>query len=671
MTPPTGSPSWAWAGACLCLPGGPRATRAAASLSRFTGAVAATVATIAIFATLLSQPVPAAAQASSSPTTGTAQPKPIFRVRQSIDNANLVAFGDSTGNKLADLFVIDRAKRSVSVHTWDPKLKSFQPPHAPALTLSSTLKDHEIANVVAGDFNADGQLDLLLTMAHVHEASTYHTELYLNTNGSYVPTGGLYIAGTVGAQPMLADVSGNMFPDLIAVPKDNGTHAFVWLNTRSEPGQAPKFALEGVPMNSTMCVPTDVAFVDVDGDCKPDMFVVCERHATGHEGVEYQIWSAASASESQASPQQQWDLIRSGSLPLGAGPISFADIDADGTLDAMYTVCTTECTLHVVYNQQIPLCTSTSPNSQSRARCRDLSNLCSRDPSFRLDFTSPSIIPVLRKDTGGAWASSDVSRLHLGDFNLDGYPDVLFVSGGSVTVLQNVPCSAVRDVHDCAHWASVDPRSFVALSHGIPTGRGIVDAAWFDLDENGSLDIVVRQISRSNVPSTLLYENTLALDAFFVKTLTTGAECTRDCHAHSVNSLGSSFKLTVIDTKGVKKAIQLTQTYATSNQALQLPYALTGLGRTNNYIEELAVGVSRADQHPSTNTFQGVIPNSQLVIYPRAGGASWRLELFINPSQYAVNVLVVLVVSLVVLGVVVGVMQWVERREDEREKIFL
>ena len=79
--------------------------------------------------------------------------------------------------------------------------------------------------------------------------------------------------------------------------------------------------------------------------------------------------------------------------------------------------------------------------------------------------------------------------------------------------------------------------------------------------------------------------------------------------------MGGTIKYSVIDTRGVHRATQIPQLPQTAYGALYTPYSLTGLGRTNNYIEDLFVGVSNNDS-VSYATYHGVIPNSHLVILP-------------------------------------------------------
>jgi integrin alpha FG-GAP repeat containing protein 1 len=75
---------------------------------------------------------------------------------------------------------------------------------------------------------------------------------------------------------------------------------------------------------------------------------------------------------------------------------------------------------------------------------------------------------------------------------------------------------------------------------------------------------------------------------------------------------GVSYKYTILDTSGGRSAAQVPQLPQTSYQALNTPYAFFGLGRTNNYIENLFAGAART----RVAALEMVIPNSKLVINP-------------------------------------------------------
>ena len=100
---------------------------------------------------------------------------------------------------------------------------------------------------------------------------------------------------------------------------------------------------------------------------------------------------------------------------------------------------------------------------------------------------------------------------------------------------------------------------------------------------------------------------------------------------------------------------------------LHTPYNLVGLGRTNNYVDQLFVGLTLHTSH--TMDLQGVIPNSQLVILPYSRTETgWEVELYINPSEYVSYVAFSVLMGMGVLGSVVVMLHLIEKREDEVER---
>ena len=93
----------------------------------------------------------------------------------------------------------------------------------------------------------------------------------------------------------------------------------------------------------------------------------------------------------------------------------------------------------------------------------------------------------------------------------------------------------------------------------------------------------------------------------------------------------------------------------TAYQSLLTPYAFFGLGRTNNYIENLFVGSTKQSGTRYVN-MEGVIPNSKVVIYPpTSDDGAWRKELYLRPGQW-IPWVTLAVVGLVIVfaGAVLG-----------------
>ena len=106
----------------------------------------------------------------------------------------------------------------------------------------------------------------------------------------------------------------------------------------------------------------------------------------------------------------------------------------------------------------------------------------------------------------------------------------------------------------------------------------------------------------------------------------------------------------------------------TGYQSLLTPYSYFGLGRTNNYIENLFVGSTlHSDEH--FINMEGVVPNSKLVIIPPVDeDGSWRKELYLRPGAWIPWVTLTVVGMAVLLACVVFVLHL---NEKVREIIFL
>jgi len=138
--------------------------------------------------------------------------------------------------------------------------------------------------------------------------------------------------------------------------------------------------------------------------------------------------------------------------------------------------------------------------------------------------------------------------------------------------------------------------------------------------------------------------------------------------AFGVSYPGASYKYTVQDTSGKRSAAQVPQLPQTSYHSLNTPYAFFGLGRTNNYIENLFVGSTK-----KTDTYinmEGVIPNSKLVIIPSPAGqrAGWKRELFLRPGAWIPWVTLTVILSTALLAIIVFVLHLNEKRADEMER---
>jgi hypothetical protein len=154
-----------------------------------------------------------------------------------------------------------------------------------------------------------------------------------------------------------------------------------------------------------------------------------------------------------------------------------------------------------------------------------------------------------------------------------------------------------------------------------------------------------------------------------------------NCHTNStslkIQSLGANYaggtsKITVYDTSGKIRPITVAQIPQTADGHTPYATTLVGLGRTNNYIEEMFVGMQR-NQSKHWQKWTGIIPNGYVIVHPyqtigKNDPDEWYLELLINPAQHIKWVLFALILNGILLSSLAFTLRRVEKREDEYEK---
>ncbi|KAI7881702.1 hypothetical protein K492DRAFT_236516 [Lichtheimia hyalospora FSU 10163] len=604
-------------------------------------------------------------------------------------DGTVAAFGDFNGDKYTDLFVLSDDQHSLSVYTWHHQNFTFIPPR---ITPQITVKEFVITGVIPGDFTYDGNLDvLLLGQTNPRDSqSEIMMRIYPGNGNDTFDDNYITLPSAKSAHPMVVDLNGDMKLDLLGYSADGESGLNMWINNAdpSTPANASSSMFNvssasgmfdaALTNQCTWAHPHSNAMVDLDGDCMGDLVFVCQR--TGYQTL--QLWLNQREGGFKMADELQ--------LPSGAGPVSFADIDGDGSADIVFPVNSgSKQEIHIVYNQQMGLCSQ--PNSGNTTTCRKPNQLCHGDPDFKFDMSHPDnenyVILDLKKyiSSGESIQTMDTAfqgqlpvPVQPGDYNLDGYPDLLVTTNKQVLLLENTVCNNRL----CSSRASqAGRRTFTIVKDGTDALTKISrpkHATFFDIDEDGSLDILVLQqsgggSSSARVPRFII--NNFFNDAFFLKGLVSNGVCGSNCDGnkpYGVNYPGATLKFTVLDTSGTKRAHLVSQLAQTSYMSLQTPYCLVGLGRTNNYVEEMFAGVSRR-QDQNYLFYEGVIPNSQLIFIPYQpenvhDSSTWEVELYIQPGDYVPWVLAILIAAACILGIVVAVLYWMEKREDEMER---
>ncbi|WVW83885.1 hypothetical protein I302_105907 [Kwoniella bestiolae CBS 10118] len=571
----------------------------------------------------------------------------------------VVGAGDWDGDQKLDLFTLNEDGKTITVQLWNKDKFSYIPSHT--LTLSST-----ISNMIPGDYNHDGHLDLLVIYVQEDDGHWWETkneklgmEVFLGggENGGFQKTP-WKLDSSLPTQPILFDADNSLKPSLIGLAPSEEVEGGIlktWLN------DGAGFTLESAPLSSsdqacTLANPHSSAFIDIDGDCLPDLVLHCSKPKSTHHSI--QIWLNRGPAG--------YVLSKSYDLPRGSGPLSFADMNRDGSMDIIFPTCKhhakstgigTECTINIAYNKQVPICSTegSQTTKEGKLKCRGWGELCVADEGFDFsfevsdpDFASipfSTLLSLHEEDTTSGILLHPPNQptiplpVRPGDYNVDGFPDLLLtvhtsIKGGKgisgdkevnqVKVLVNTPCG--KNVPGCERKGT--KRGF-KVGGGKPWAAldGIYDAegaSWLDIDDDGSLDILIQRSGSQSGQKITFVQNNFYHDAFFLKAQVLNGACEGKCEpvdggkSYSplgVSYSGATYKFTVLDTAGHRVAQQVAQLPQTGYHSLHTPYAYFGLGRTNNYVEKLFIGTSLPPGRHSTY-LESIIPNSQIIINP-------------------------------------------------------
>jgi integrin alpha FG-GAP repeat containing protein 1 len=596
-------------------------------------------------------------------------------------------FGDFNNDKYNDIFVISQNKSDVIVYLWNSNSYKFE-----RSSVSIHYEDARIVGVSATDFNQDGKLDVLVQTHPFNMAvqppslNTTVTKLMVYFGNYDSIMDAIMLPEANQGQVAIFEFTGDLFPDLLGNRYDETGKlvSSVWINGNDGKTWSTVAFEDGRPLNN----PHSVASVDFDGDCMPDLFL--DRSDGTSE-----VWILNPTSG-------KFELKITFGAVGGRGQVSFGDFDGDGAVDLMFPVCypASNCSMvnemRMYYNVQKPICSGLFSKN-----CRKSTSLCEADSSFTFDnFASMESANVVKIPAGAFPAGTrlftaqyaDVPLMvRVGDYNVDRFVDLLVpllprtTNIAQTTLWKNIPCTNEL----CGEPATrAKRRTFAPVvddSASALTGlHGAFGAAFFDLDESGSLDILVTMEStdslNQHVMSLAAVTNNYFNDGYFVKTLGLNGLCTVNCgikniklgqKPYGVNQHGACWKYTLSDLSGRQLVNAVPQLPQSAYSALQTPYVLSGLGRPSNYIDYVYYGVpvyKTGNKH--FNAWPGIIPNSQVVVtpYPKNNPVNWAIELYISPSGALLWIALGVILCLLLSGAAIIFFQWREKKADEAEK---
>uniref|UniRef100_A0AAF5CVD4 DNA-directed RNA polymerase I subunit RPA49 n=2 Tax=Strongyloides stercoralis TaxID=6248 RepID=A0AAF5CVD4_STRER len=245
----------------------------------------------------------------------------------------------------------------------------------------------------------------------------------------------------------------------------------------------------------------------------------------------------------------------------------------------------------------------------------------------------------------------------VGDFNLDGYPDLIAVAkinnGDHPIILENVECNGCENVTRKFEMKTTQR----LIEPADMSGGKVMLTGFFDLKEDGNLDILVEYMDKKNQQTKHDFIKCDDKgDTTFLKVQTHTNVCQKDCPGRKARDFGSGIpwhgacvSYSMTDSWGSFKVSKKCQLSQTNQRTLQGPYILFGLGRSPNFIDIIKFdGPFNYKRMVKAKSFElpQIVPNSRIVaVPPRESNNLWYIRLYLTPSRLILQSFIVLAIK--------------------------
>lgn len=510
-----------------------------------------------------------------------------------------IATGDFNADKLTDIVAVPSDRSAILLflaHEEPPFLRLMK---KCIVQTPGKAQQLQILGAAPGDFTGDGLMDLLVTMRH-EETKNVEVIIFEGNSTDLICQNQMQDTLTMAVEPLVVDLNGDMIMDLVSeeyVNNDNNdrnTRKVIWIFNSTDKLNPKKYEFEVLPNiykkqkeweKRPMSNPALNAFVDMDGDSIPELVTV----TTDSDGVgvayfihSYKIITGLSDGDIKFNYTGEPIRVKSeGQNQMNTmGQPIFVDFNRDGRLMLLLPYCAQidcgnkaglgkdEQGIKVIYNGTVT----------------DLNLSPAQYDGIYWGWARPyhTDYELLKKEN--YYSRSIVLRV--GDYNLDGFPDIIAIleatGAGRVNkllkravIFENVPCKD-PDKKKCPFQRTFSP-NFKVLSQYSNVTLG----TFFDIHEDGLIDVLIVKKANGTVSGPGRFElrafqNSPDYDSNFIKVMVlTGRACPK-CPKLGIpygNLLtGPMISYKTKTQEGALQTAVAVQNYRSTNMPMDLPY---------------------------------------------------------------------------------------------------
>lgn len=589
-----------------------------------------------------------------------------------------IAYGDFNSDKLTDIIAVPSDRSAIMLYLAHEEAPFLRLKKKCYVQTEHNMEKLEIVGASPGDFTGDGLMDLLVTMRQEGRKSL-EIVIFEGNSSELICENRMDETISMAREPLVVDLNGDMIMDLVSeeyISEDHNNHTTkkaIWIFTQEAKLKPDNFSFEVLPgfdkklqdiwESRPMSNPPSNAFVDVDGDSIPEL-VILTMEGEFHQVQAFYIHTykvIVTLSEKNVKFKYTGVPVKlNGTEQINVvGQPLFVDFNRDGRLMQLLPFCSTlTCNnkegiavdkqgIKVIYNRTVTDLL--------------LSSVSFDNIEWGFDRPVDSVEKaLLRKDR--YYSRSLVLRV--GDYNLDGFPDLIAVleASGSgqrgheiikrAVVFENVPCTDPK----CPFPRKFNPNFKLLWQY-----TNVTLATFFDIHEDGLIDVLIVRRNNASTPTKpgrfefRAFQNSPDYDSNFIKVMVlTGRKCEKCPKRIPYGNLltGPIISYKTKTQEGALQTALAAQNYRSAIMPMDLPYTIFGIGHSPNFVETLRIDIS-SHSHEWTQ----IIPNSQIIVIPHPVDEpkQWKAKLFLTPSDAVLQTFAVLLaICLVVTCIVVS-----------------
>ncbi len=598
-----------------------------------------------------------------------------YEINTGLDNKyKIIGYLNNYDEKYTKLIIYEKTEESYQFSLASyKKSKNYYIKDEEKNIFSINQIDYEIHNVIGNVFNNDNKICYLVTL-YKHD-STGNSDNHFNfLNYFFYPNedNKYEMSDTnIKSKVFVADIDGDKKLEIIY--DTNLNRQVMKIDSNYKNNNNIKSFMEytiqdsNYPNNNEekLSLEGSNAFIDINNDCRNDLiFTVDSENGPKlliYIGMYYKLNDQDDTYVIKYGLNQENEI----NLDKDFGPFALGDFNDDGRVDLIFPSLTGN-KVSILLNEESrknDWSDEFCPHHKIKEQSNTLFNLS--DSKYCINLTFPE------SDDKKIYYNPKITytSIRTADFMSSGSHGILVIMEDINNGEQSVRLYKIDKDDDKLNLElEIDlSKKFSNLNQNLQY------ASFFDFGEDGILDVIVvgddetRGFYR-NVDNSNYY-------------VTAQLSVTDNDKKYNLIEVGAGYHYVVTNNNGKRRIDYSWQLAQTGDLNLNLNYAYMGLGRTNNYLENLEiVSVSSKKINNDTKSdsvkftdkdlteykqYTPIIPKSQLLV--KKVGDDWNIDLIVQPTEKIILMIVIIFIILLIILAIIIYLHIKEVKEDKNQ----